>query len=134
MKRAPTHRNEHTGEAGRDRPQENVRELVTQVKQFIARIERQHGIGVRRIAMRNETYRMTTEDFIASVWIFDSVLTSQQDVVIPDATDATGYERWVENQTGQTLRFVNKSGDETLAAVSGTMKLVVSSDGPTGYT
>lgn len=130
----PTHRSEQTGDASLDRIQGNVRTLVATVKEHIERVERAHGIGVRRIIMKDEAYRVTPIDFRAAVWIFDGTLTTERPILVPDATDATGYERWVENQTGQDIRFTNKAGNVLLTAGAGTMKLVVSNDGPVGYT
>lgn len=130
----PNHRSEQTGNPGADRMQSNVRDLVTEVRQFIAQITRAHGIGVRRIIMRDEPYRLTAQDIAASVIILDGPLTAQRDVVVPDATDGTGYERWLENATGQDLRIINPRGSVIFTSGAGTMKLVVSSDGPVSYT
>lgn len=130
----PTHRNEQTGDAGLDRIQGNVRTLVASVRDLIERVERAHGIGVSRVVMRDETYRMKPAELRASVWIFTGTVTAERVVLIPDATDATGYERWIDNQTGQDLRFKNRTGDMLATSAAGTTKLVVSSDGPVAFT
>ena len=130
----PSHRSEQTGNPGMDRIQGNVRDLIAEVRQFIAELTRAHGIGVRRIIMKDAPYRLTSKDLTASVLIIDGPLTAQRDVIVPRATDLTAYQRWFDNVTGQDLRIINEDGSQLLTSLAGVSFIVVSSEGPVGYT
>jgi len=129
-----SHRSEQTGNPALDRMQNNVRDAIAKTNSLLLALARTHGVGVRRVRMTDANYTLTSEDIEGAVIIFTGTLTAGRDVLVPRATDTTGFARWFENATGQTLTFRNADGSATLPALTGTGFYVVSADGPVGYT
>lgn len=130
MKRLPTHRGEHTGDAGTDRIQNNVRDLVSKVGNLLASLARTHGVGVKRITLRSASHQLTVGEIEGAFLVFDGLPPAAVTITVPRATDPGGYGRRVKNLTGQNLTFVNKDGSTTLSAASGERRIIVSAEGP----
>lgn len=133
MTRRSAHRAEHTGNAQIDRVQSNVRDLQAFAKGELADLAWFHGVGVKRIQMRDATYTMSLDELRAGTLIFDGPLTAPRNVILPRVPDARAFQRWVRNATGQALVFVNSDGSTTLTSAAGVGYVVVNADGPTRY-
>jgi hypothetical protein len=127
------HRGEHTGSAGLDRQQENVRALAGYTQRMLESIGRTHGIGLRRVRMQDKAYTMTPADMEGAFVVFSGSLTATREVLIPRATDASAYGRWFYNFTGQTLTFRNPDGSANVVSLARRL-IVVSADGPEPWT
>lgn len=129
MPKPMVHRSEATGNAALDRMQNNVRELISRANALVLALARTHGVGMKRVTMRDANYTMTSDDFEASTLIFSGTLTAGRTVTMPRATDAQAYQRWIQNTTGQTLTFANADGSTTISSpLIGCVR--VSSTGP----
>jgi hypothetical protein len=128
------HRGEHTGSAGLDRQQENVRALANYTQRMLESLGRTHGIGLRRVRMQDKAYTMTPADMEGAFIVITGPLTAARDVLMPRATDASGYGRWFYNFTGQDLTFRNPDGSTQITAADVTGLVVVSADGPEVWT
>jgi hypothetical protein len=127
------HRGEHTGSAGLDRQQENVRALASYTQRMLESLGRTHGIGLRRVRMQDKAYTMTPDDMEGAFVVFSGTLTATREVLIPRATDASAYGRWFYNFTGQTLTFRNPDGSANIVSLARRL-IVVSADGPEPWT
>ncbi len=127
------HRSEHTGNAGQDRQQENVRALTSHVQRLLEAVARTHGVGVKRVQMQDKTYTLTPLDLEGALIIFSGPLTAGRTVLVPRVTDANGYGRLFVNATGQSLTFRNADGDSTLTFASGAGYFFISATGPARY-
>lgn len=132
MKR-PTHRSEATGNVGLDRIQNNVRDLVARVNILLLALAQTHGVGLRRVQMQDATYTLTSGDLEGAFIVIAGPLTAGRNVVVPRAADGKAYGRWFQNQTGQTLTFVNADGSGVLTSLTGKAFFVVSEDGPVAF-
>jgi hypothetical protein len=131
--RLPTHRSEHTGNAGADRVQDNVRDLIGKVNNLLLGIARTHGVGLKRVPLRDADYHLTSGDMEGAFVVFTGLLTATREVFVPRATDANSYGRWFYNFTGQTLTFRNADGSANVGSNSVRL-IVVSADGPEPWT
>lgn len=130
----PTHRAEHTGDAGLDRIQNNVRALAADSRRFMERMARQQGLGLKRIVLQDQNYTLTLEESSAAFWVFDGTLTAARTIFVPRASDANAYGRWISNATtgGFTLTIANVDGSASV--FGGTVGyVVVSADGPEAW-
>lgn len=127
------HPTEHTGNAGQDRQQEAVRALSSYTQRLLGALARTHGVGLRRVRMRDKAYRLTPADMEGAFIVITGTLTGTRDVILPNATDADGFGRWFDNRTGQDLNFINDDGGTSLPAATGTAFIVVSTDGPWSF-
>lgn len=134
MIRRATHRSEHTGSAPLGRVQENVRDLHSFVKGEVSDFAWFHGVGVKRVQVQDRDFRLTPDELRAATIIIDGPLTAPRRCILPEVTDARAFQRWFENATGQDLTLINADGSHLLTAVAGTGFIVVSADGPVGYT
>lgn len=132
----PTHRAEHTGDAGLDRIQENVRALAGEVRKFMARMARQQGLGLRRIVLQDRDYTLSLEEAAAAFWLFEGTLTAARTIYVPRAADADAYGRWIYNFTsgGQSLSIANVDGSDTVANGGAAFFVVYGSYGPEEWT
>jgi hypothetical protein len=131
--RRHAHRSEHTGDAGLDRQQNNVRALAGHTQRLQEAIARTHGVGLRRVRMQDKAYTMTPDDMEGAFVVFSGSLTATREVLIPRATDASAYGRWFYNFTGQTLTFRNPDGSANIVSLARRL-IVVSADGPEPWT
>lgn len=129
MQKPLVHRSEATGDAALDRIQNNVRTAIARTNELVFAIARTHGIGVKRISMRDANYDVTTNDIEGAVLVFSGTLTAGRTVNMPRATDGQAYKRWIKNTTGQTLTFANADGSATVVSTV-TGCLLVSASGP----
>jgi uncharacterized membrane protein YidH (DUF202 family) len=126
----PPHQSEQTGNAGLDRIQNNVRNLIAWVRTQLLRSIHAHGVGLTRIHMRDANYTATSADIAGAFIVIDGPLTAARSITVPRASDSGAYGRWVKNSTGQNLTFLNADGSTTLTAAAGQGRIVVSEDGP----
>lgn len=128
------HRSEHTGDAGQNRQQDNVRALTSYTQRLLEAVARTHGIGLRRVRMQDKAYRLGPADLEGAFIVITGPLTSARDIVVPRATDAGAFGRWFYNFTGQDLTFRNPDGSTQITAADVTGLIVVSADGPEVWT
>lgn len=139
MAREATHQSEHTGNAGLDRVQNNVRELIAYVKILAARVlrlETTWGNGAKRVTLSNASYTIETSDTWYAWYCFDGTLTAGRTITWPlQSTDATTHIRWVTNATtgGFALTIRSPHGTTTVNA-STTRAIVFASTGPAPLT
>lgn len=141
----PAHRQEFTGDASRDRVQENVRALFAFVRDRatalvaavarIAALETAHGVGILRIPLADANAKLTAAQMAALQWVFTGALSAPRTLTIDDATDVKAYARWATNLTtgGFALTLATSAGSYALAN-GATKALIVSASGPAAVT
>jgi hypothetical protein len=119
----PAHRGEQTGDPALDRIQNNVRALIEYLKRLAASLtslesdfHRTYGAGIVRIPMNNADLTLLADDarFLYGQLVLTGAHTATRTLVLPDATDATAYHRWLVNQTGQIVTVKTKDGSFNL--------------------
>jgi hypothetical protein len=138
MAGSPNHRNEQTGNAGLDRIQGNVRDLVQFVKQLLARLvtmEAGHGLPrLARIRCPDEDFTMTAADAACGAWLFEGTISATRQVTVPRAVAPGAYTRLVYNDTTGGFNVTLRTEDGTYAVTPGGAFVIVTRDfGPENW-
>lgn len=123
-----THRPEYTGNAGLDRIQANVRDLIATLNVAITRIlalEGARGVGVARVVMANTDYALSPAELAAHSVILTGAHTAARTLTLEQATDAKGYVRWISNLTTGGFAITVTSGSNTVSIANGVTKAVL---------
>lgn len=136
MASSPTHRSEATGNAGMDRIQNNVRDLILFARSLLARVSRtERQIGTATLAtvdLAGKTdVTLSDAHFACGYWLFIGPITANCLVRAPRSTDATVWSRYVQNSTtgGFNVQIANGGSTSVLLAAASKKHVVATASG-----